>query len=161
MRLAALALTLFALVALLTPAHAHDADIATFVLRPVAAGAEGAAKGWVLDVHVAQAALVRAVGKPADTDWREAAVAYLRRHIRLTVDGAPVAFGGGGIRVGAHQTDARLLYALPDGATVDVTIDAFADDGHQSNVLKLRGATPRTIVLGEDTAYTARLTLRR
>lgn len=160
MRLAALALTLLALIA---PTHAHDADIATFILRPVAASPDGAepAKGWVLDVHVAQAALVRAVGKPADTDWREAAVAYLRRHIRLTLDGAPVAFGGGGIRVGAHQTDARLLYALPDGATVDVTIDAFTDDGHQSNVLKLRGATPRTIVLGEDTAYTARLTLRR
>lgn len=159
MRPAALALTLLALLA---PAHAHDADIATFVLRPVAAGAEAAAKGWVLDVHVAQAALVRALGEPTDPKpWREAAVAYLREHIRLTVDGAPVAFGGGGIRVGAHQTDARLLYALPDGATVDLTIDAFADDGHQRNVLKLRGAVPRTIVLGEDTAYTARLTLRR
>lgn len=161
MKPAALVLTFFALLA---PAHAHDPDIATFVLRPVAAAPDGAeaAKGWVLDVHVAQAALVRAVGQPSDPKrWREAAVAYLRRHIRLTVDGAPIAFGGGGIKVGGHQTDARLLYALPDGATVDVTIDAFTDDGHQSNVLKLRGAAPRTIVLGDDAGYTARLTLRR
>lgn len=148
------------------PAPAHDVDVATFALRPAAA--EDGARGWILDIHVPQAALQRALERqtvrpPADpVAWREAAVAYLRSHVRITSGGASVRFGGGGIKVGGHQTDARFLYAIPDGALLSITINAFAEDDHQSNVLKLRGATPRTVVLTLDNHFTVDgITLRR
>ncbi len=148
------------------PAAAHDVDVATFALRPAAA--EKGARGWVLDIHAPRAALQRALDRskgahPVDpVAWREAAVAYLRAHVRITSDGAPVTFGGGGIKVGGHQTDARFLYAIADGAPLSITIDAFAEDDHQSNVLKLRGATPRTVVLTLDNHFTVDgITLRR
>lgn len=151
------------------PASAHDRDIATFVLTPVAARADGVkARGWTLDVHVARHALddVLADGPPEAADpagWRARAVAYLKAHVRLTHAGAPLTLGAGGIRVGGHQTDLRFMVEglPPAGGEVALRIDAFAEDGHQSNVVKLRHKTPSTVVLGPEADFTATVTLTR
>lgn len=148
---------------------AHDRNITTFVLQPVAAKADGVdARGWVLEVHVARAALDAALADgPAEAadpkGWRTRAVAYVKQHVRLVRDEKPLTLGAGGIRVGGHQTDLRFLVpALPaKGARLKVRIDAFAEDGHQNNVLKLRGATPRTVVLTAEDDFSAEVELSR
>lgn len=151
------------------PAHAHDRDIATFVLAPVAARGDGVkARGWTLEVHVARHALDAALadGPSAAADpkgWRERAVAYVKAHVRLSHGDEPLTLGAGGIRVGGHQTDLRFLIdGLPAaGGALQITIDAFAEDGQQSNVLKLRSSHPHTVVLNADEGFSARVTLKR
>lgn len=150
------------------PAQAHNGDVATFVLLPMAVEADGVkARGWVLQVHVARHALDAVVGLPSEADdpkgWRERAVAYVKAHVRFDHGGQRLALGSGGIRVGGHQTDLRfLLPGLPPaGGALKVRIDAFAEDGHQSNVVKLRGAEAKTTVLTADDDFSADITLRR
>ncbi len=154
---------------LASPAGAHDREIATFALQPVAAKADGVeARGWVLEVHVARAALdaVLADGPAEAVDpkgWRARAVAYIKRHVRLLRGETSLNLGAGGIRVGGHQTDLRfLLPELPAaGGRLKVRIDAFSEDGHQSNVLKLRGSTPRTVVLTAENDFSVEIELVR
>ena len=104
----------------------------------------------------AQAALDQAA-------YKQRAVDYLKRHTRLSLDGAPVELGPGGIRLASHQSDLRfLLRGLPDaGATLVVQIDAFTEDGHQTNVLKIRGAARKTVLLTAEVGYRATIELRR
>lgn len=157
-------------------AHAHNRDVATFVIEPVAASAKGpdgpAARGWLLSMHLPSTALYAATVIGLDPTARSAlterafkarAVAYLKRHVRVTRGDQPIALGSGGIRLGPHQSDLRfLLVGMPvDGGPLTVEIDAFSEDGHQSNVLKVRGAQRQTVTLTADRDYRATVRLRR
>jgi len=65
--------------------------------------------------------------------------------------------------VGGHQTDLRFLVSglPPEGGALTVHIDAFAEDGHQSNVFKLRGSAVRTVVLTAGNDHTAEVKAAR
>jgi len=223
-----LAVALLCLMCVPGMAAAHDRDVATFVISPVTTKATAdrpAVKGWMMEMHVPTAALhtalvtelgkapVEALSKKA---YKERAVDYLWRHIEMKTD-TPVTLGGGGIKLGPHQTDLRFTLrrqtsqgervgrprdpqddssalstplgvgpprrdsatASPvrldrgrngsrthpvdfaDDPLVWVKIDAFTEDGHQSNVLKVRGAKPRTVVLTAENNYAGVSVLKR
>lgn len=151
------------------PAAAHSPNVASFAL-------EQTAQGWWLEACFPQIALDRAlrgwlgdeaVESLSPTAWREAAVAYLKRTVQIRADGAPVALGAGGIRLGEHETDLRLsLPGLPAGArALEVTITSFSEVGAQYNVLRVERAGaggPEVLdrrVLSPDDGFSERIAL--
>ncbi len=153
-----LALTL----ALLAPsALAHDA-------RSAAVGVD--VVGSLVTVHVAvtQAglhhALEHAAGRPVDAgadDYRALVADHLRRTLRLAADGAPLAVGDVGLRLGGHQSDARFVAELPDGARdLTVTVESFDGvEGQQTVVHVRQGEATTRAVLSDADGWTASVPL--
>lgn len=163
---AALALTL-ALALQPTRTEAHNPQVATFVLRQEAAG-------WWVQVHAPQIAFEASLRAEApDRDLRTlgipglkaAIVRYAKAHLSLVAlpSAQEVGVDSAGIRLGHHETRLRLLLEpLPAGTTaLRVRIDAFTEDGAQSNVVRtlpLQGKG-RSVVLGDGNGYQAEIAL--
>lgn len=154
------------LLTLLAPARAHSPDLAAWELEEL----DG---GWVLSMHLPQVAVQRAleerlgievVAGLGEVALKEAVVAYVKATVRLeTTEGAPLPLGGGGIRLGAHQTDLRLSVAPPPptAEALQVELRAFTEDGHHAHVLRVRrgGVERAREVLDADDDWTARVPL--
>ena len=150
------------MLALLAPsALAHDARSAAVEVDVV---------GSLVTVHLAvtQAglhhALEAAAGHAIDAqaDGYQALVAdHLRRTLRLTADGAPLAVGDVGLRLGGHQSDARFVAELPDGAReLAVTVGSFDGVEGQQTVIRIRydGETTHGVLSDAD-GWTAAVAL--
>ena len=144
-----------------TAALAHDAR---------SAAVDVTVAGSVVTVHLAvsqaglHAALEAAAGHALDArdEGYQALVAdHLRRTLRLTADGAPLAVGDIGLRLGDHQSDARFAVELPEGAR-DLTLTADVLDGvedHQT-LVRIHQSTGTTRgVLSDVDGHTASVAL--
>lgn len=140
-------------------AQAHATDIATYVVIE----RQGV---WVVQVSLASAGLSRALskrlGKPSgdltEAAYKQATVDAIRGGLHLVVDGKPARLGGGGVKLGGHQTD--LLFALPDLATAPTSllgsrIDGLREISNQHNVLRLvRGELRAQWILARRNGFT-------
>ncbi len=140
-----------------TTAVAHNPQLATFTLHDAPP-----APLWI-EAATAQVAIeaalkarnpgldLRALGLPG---VKTATLRYLRGRVHVTAlpSGRSLGHAGGGVRLGGHETRARLVFApAPPGTYAwEVHIDAFTEDGSQSNLLRsVRGqARHKQIILG-------------
>lgn len=133
-RLLALVLALWS-----TSALAHDARSSSVEVHVV---------GRLATVHLAatqaglHASLEAAAGHTIDASsagYQALVADHLRRTLRLSVDGQPLAVGDVGLRLGHHQSDARFVVDLPGGAReLALTVDSFDGVEGQQTVVRVR-----------------------
>ena len=144
-----------------TAALAHDAR---------SAAVDVTVAGALVTVHLAvsQAGLHRALEAAAghaldasDAGYPARVAGHLRQTLRLSTDGVPLAVGSVGLRLGGHQSDARFVAELPEGARdLSLTVESFAGiEGQQTAVRFRQGNQTTRGVLSDLDGHTASVAL--
>lgn len=90
--------------------------------------------------------------------FEELIVAYVKDNFKLSVNGQPVALGRGGVKLGDHQTDLRLvLPAFPEPIReFDVYLPAFRENDHHQTIFSyLISGEAGHVILREDNGFRA------
>lgn len=119
---------------------AHNPNTASVVISPIngvwvaqfTISQEGA--NYALKLYYAD----KDLSSISETDYKKLYIDYLRKKIALVVDSKKITLSSGGIKLGNHQTDIKLL--LPDFPrnynVVDLRIPMFEENGQQNTVVK-------------------------
>jgi hypothetical protein len=119
---------------------AHNPNTASVIISPIngvwvaqfTISQEGA--NYALKIYYAD----KDLSSISETDYKKLYIDYLRKKISLVVDNKKIALSSGGIKLGNHQTDIKLL--LPDFPrnynVVDLRIPMFEENGQQHTVVK-------------------------
>ena len=72
-------------------------------------------------------------------EYEEKYVAYVKKHIQITVDNKKIGLSSGGIKLGNHQTDMKFLLSdFPkEFENVQLDISVFKENENQNTVVKV------------------------
>ncbi len=131
-----------ALVFAVCNANAHNPETASVYVKPI----NGI---WVMQLSFSQTGVHNALTKSyTDIDWNTIStneyktkfISYLKEHLDLDVDGQHIAITSGGIKLGSHQTDVKLL--LPDFPnefkSVTANFDILNENSNQNTVVSFQ-----------------------
>lgn len=141
-------------------AKAHNPLIATFTISEQ----NGV---WTMHVSMAQAGVHEAMKKHYpdedldamdETAYKELMVAYIKETCNISVGEKTIALGSGGIKLGSHQTDVRLVLEGLTGLVKEMKLDihSFSDnEGHQNIVRVAQNGSEQKFILQQSNSYVA------